>query len=113
MPIYEYRCNACKALSSFFTRSISQPPDPVCGSCASRDMARAISSFAYHKTIQQVHEESGPPPGHPSFDYYKDPRNIGRYVEDTFRKSNMEIPKSVQETIDAAREGTMPKELDL
>ena len=88
MPIYEYRCRACGKRSSFFTRSVGDSLDPVCSHCKSSDMHRAISSFAYHKSTKTIHQEYGPLPasGVPSLDYYKDPRNVGRYVEEAFQK---------------------------
>ena len=113
MPIYEYRCLGCGKLSSVFIRSVNDKTAPVCDHCQGSDVQRVISSFAHHKSLKAVHEQSGPPPGHPSLDYYRDPRNIGRHVEDSFRKQGMEVPESVQETIQAAREGELPKGLDL
>jgi len=78
-------------------------------------MQRAISSVAYHKSLKSIHEDYGSPPapGAPSQDYYKDPRNVGRYVEESFHKYGIEMPQSVRDTIDAAREGTLPEGLDL
>lgn len=113
MPLYDYRCNNCGRTTTVFTRSISQRVEPRCPHCGGTDMARLVSRFAYHKTIQQVHEESGPPSPFPSLDYYKDPRNIGRFVEETFQKHGVELPESIKESIRAAREGELPKELDL
>ena len=113
MPIYEYRCAACQGISSFFTRSINDPVEPVCSHCGGREMRRAISSFAHHKSLKSIHEESGPPPPNPTLDYYKDPRNVGRYVEESFQRYGMEMPKSVKENIEAAREGELPKGLEL
>lgn len=113
MPIYEYRCGHCGRVSSFFTRAISQPLQPECRHCQSRDMQRRISTVAVGKTARSVHERypssSG---GHPS-DYYSDPRNIGRHVEESFARHGMEMPDSVRETIEAAREGELPKGVDL
>ena len=43
----------------------------------------------------------------------KDPRNIGRGVEDAYSKFGREIPQSVRENIDAARSGKAPKGLEL
>jgi hypothetical protein len=45
--------------------------------------------------------------------YYEDPRNIGRNVEEAFQRYDMTMPSGVQETIDAAREGALPGDLDL
>jgi hypothetical protein len=45
----------------------------------------------------------------PSPDYYKDPRNIGRWVEKKFQDMNMELPSEIQQKIQAAREGELPE----
>ena len=108
MPIYEYRCRACGRKSSFFTRTVSQPVNAVCPSCASRDMVRLIGAVAYHKSMATVHEQSGEPSMHNSPDYYKDPRNIGRWAEKRFSEMGMDMPDSIKEKIQAAREGELP-----
>ena len=114
MPIYEYLCGACGEKSSFFTRSIGASLEPSCSYCDSGDMTRAVSTFAYHKSLQAIHEASRPPaPGAPSLDYYSDPRNIGRNVEETFRRHDVDMPDSVRDRIDAARSGEVPDGLDL
>ncbi len=112
MPIYEYRCGSCGQLSSFFTRSISTPLEPICSQCNSPDMQRRMSSFAMGKTTQSVHAgfPSAVDPASP--DYYSDPRNIGRHVEEGFQRYGIEMPKGVRDTIEAAREGDLPKGLD-
>ena len=71
-------------------------------------MARLIGSFAYHKSVQTIHEESGPPTMHPGNDYYKDPRNIGRWAEKRFAEMGEEMPDSIKTMVQAAREGEMP-----
>ena len=112
MPIYEYRCGHCGRVSSFFTRSISQSLEPQCRHCQSRDMHRRISTVAVGKTARSVHEKF--PSGHGALspDYYSDPRNIGRHVEESFARYGMEMPDSVRESIESAREGDLPKGLD-
>jgi hypothetical protein len=69
-----------------------------------------MSSFAMGKTTQSVHERTPANPNSP--DYYSDPRNIGRHVEESFQRYGMDVPESVRDTINAAREGEMPKGLD-
>ena len=112
MPIYEYRCQGCGKVSSFFTRSIGSPVEPVCRHCQSRDVVRRMSSFAMGKTVQSVHENSPTGAGAPPLGYYNDPRNIGRHVEESFSRFGVEMPQSVRDTIQAAREGELPKGLD-
>jgi len=78
-----------------------------------------ISSFAYHKSEQTRVEEAGPPQAYGSPDYYKDPRNIGRWAEHRLKELGMDMHSEeywntfseVREMIDAAREGEMPPPL--
>jgi hypothetical protein len=72
-----------------------------------------LSSFAHHRSLSTIHGETGPHAADASLDAYKDPRNIGRYVEESFRGMGVEMPNEAREAIDAAREGVVPKELDL
>ena len=113
MPIYEYRCGDCQQVSSFFTRSINAEVDPVCSHCQGRDMQRRMSSFAMGKTVQSVHEQFPALGGGSALDYYSDPRNIGRNVEESFQRHGLDMPDSVRDNIAAAREGTLPKDLDI
>ena len=112
MPIYEYRCRSCGEISSFFTKSIGTPVEAVCAHCQSRDMQRRMSPFATGKSVQSVQADHPAGIGTPAPDYYKDPRNIGRHVEESFSRHGIEVPQSVRKTIDAAREGKLPKGLD-
>ena len=111
MPIYEFSCPSCCKKTSFFVKTASSPFEPKCPVCGSADLVRVISSFAHHKSIETIHEESGEPGMFPSQDYYKDPRNIGRTVEERFQKMGMEMPAELQQKIQAAREGDLPEPL--
>ena len=79
--------------------------------CGSTEVVRSVSSFAYHKSMQAIHEESGEPTMFSNPDYYKDPRNIGRWTEKRFNDMGMEMPSEIQEEIQAAREGELPESL--
>ncbi len=111
MPIYEYRCQQCRAVESVFVRSISNHAAPACSACDAGVMERRMSTFAMGKTVAQVHEAS--PVGSRSQEYYNDPRNIGRHVEESFAKHGVDMPDSVRQSIDSARSGEAPKGLDL
>ncbi len=113
MPIYEYRCGSCGQLSSFFTRSIGTPLKAICSHCNSQDMQQRMSSFAMGKSTQSVHESFPSAAGPASPDYYSDPRNIGRNVVEGFQRYGIDMPKVVRDTIDAAREGDLPKGLNV
>jgi putative FmdB family regulatory protein len=109
MPIYEYRCKECGRLTSVFTRTVSSPVQAVCGSCGGSELERAPSKFAYHRTEQQILEQYGVPEPGAGPDAYKDPRQIGRWVEKRFDEMGMELPAEARQMIDAAREGDFPE----
>ena len=113
MPIYEYRCQDCGRVTSFFVRAIGVEVAAVCAHCGGGAMARRMSAFATGKTAASVHEQFAPGSEHRSPDYYRDPRNIGRNVEAAFQKYGMAMPPAVRDNIDAARQGESPKGLDL
>ena len=109
MPIYEFRCQDCHQRSSFLIKNVTHSLTPVCRACGSSKLVRLVSSFAYHKSLQTIHEEAGEPQMFPGPDYYKDPRNIGRWAEKRFDEMGVEMPASAQEMIQAAREGELPE----
>ena len=47
MPIYEYRCQQCREISSFFLKTYGADPESGCKHCQSADLQRIISSVAY------------------------------------------------------------------
>jgi putative FmdB family regulatory protein len=110
MPIYEYFCPACQKKSSFLLRSGSAPLQPKCNYCGNTNLTRTISTFAYHRSPGNAQQQSGEP-DHPGRDYYKDPRNIGRWVEKKFQDMGMELPDQLKQKIEAAREGILPEPL--
>jgi len=111
MPIYEFICQNCYGKLSLLIRDTSGPIVPKCSSCGSANVSRIISGFAYHKSMKTVWEESGEPTMHPGDDYYRDPRNIGRWVERKFQDMGQGMPSQIQEKIQAAREGVLPEPL--
>jgi hypothetical protein len=66
-------------------------------------MQRVISTVTFRTT-------SG---GSRGSDYFSDPSNIGRNVEESFGKYGVDMPESVRRSIDDARRGKMPDGLEL
>ncbi len=50
MPIYEYRCQDCRHVSSLLTYSWSSSSDPQCKRCGSAKLTKLISSFSVHRS---------------------------------------------------------------
>lgn len=113
MPIYEYRCEDCSRVSSLFVRSLRASFEPRCEHCGSARVERKMSAVARLKTDADVQAEYGTPgiDGRPE-DGYRDPRQIGRWVERRFQEYGMEVPPETRELIDAAREGELPGPLE-
>lgn len=108
MPIYELRCQACGRLTSVFTRSVNAPFEERCKHCASTDVRHAPARVAYHRSAQTVLEQYGTPDPGSGPDAYRDPRQIGRWVEKRFDDMGLELPQEARTMIDAAREGEFP-----
>jgi putative FmdB family regulatory protein len=104
MPLYDYRCTACGAVTTVFTRSFSDSVDPVCQSCGRREMSRMLSTFA-HLGRKAPGSSSG-------MDEYSDARSIGQHVEERLHRMGVDMPPEAREAIDAARGGAMPAGLD-
>lgn len=111
MPIYEFLCSSCRSKSSFLVKSINQPFAPSCPTCGGKNLQRTISSFAYHKSLKTIQEESGEPATSLSSDYYKDPRNIGRWTEKKFQEMGIEMPSHLKEMVASTREGELPESM--
>ena len=109
MPIYEFLCQKCHTRSSILVKNIAEPLAPRCTACDSNDLVRVITSFSHHKSTKTIWEESGEPQRVSGPDYYKDPRNIGRWTEKRFKELGMDMPDQIQEQIQAAREGELPE----
>ncbi|MGB6838502.1 MAG: zinc ribbon domain-containing protein [Dehalococcoidia bacterium] len=107
MPIYEFKCADCGRLSSIFTKSVGKEFEATCQHCGGRNLSRAVSRFAYHRSEQAVLGQYGAEPKR--VEDYKDPRQIGRWTERKFKEYGLELPEKAREMIDAAREGELPE----
>ncbi len=50
MPIYEYRCQSCHLVSSFFFKAASAATDVTCEHCGDAGVERIMSAFAQGRT---------------------------------------------------------------
>jgi putative FmdB family regulatory protein len=109
MPIYEFTCQGCRKLTSVFVRSVNSEVTATCSHCGGTDLKRAISRVSIGRTESQILEQYGTPQPGQGPDAYKDPRQIGRWVEQRFDQMGMELPAEARQMIDAAREGEFPE----
>jgi putative FmdB family regulatory protein len=107
MPIYEFKCRDCDRLTSIFVRTPGAEHEAACHHCGSHNLSRLISGFSYHKSEQTILQEYGAEPKR--LEDYRDPRQIGRWVERRFDEMGEELPEHTRKMIDSAREGEMPE----
>ena len=108
MPIYEFVCQDCSKLTSVFVRTVNSEVSATCQTCGSANLKRAVSRVSIGRTDSQIMEQYGMPDAGGGPDAYKDPRQIGRWVEKRFDDMGMELPAEARQMIDAAREGEFP-----
>jgi putative FmdB family regulatory protein len=109
MPIYEFVCEDCGRLTSVFVRSVSGDVSATCDHCGGSKTKRAVSRVSLGRTEQQIMDQYGVPDPAQGADAYKDPRQIGRWVEKRFDEMGMELPSEARKMIDAARQGEFPE----
>ena len=71
MPIYEYECLACGALSSHIVMGARRSARPTCSNCESKRTRRVMSSFAVHAS-EGARLDSFDPRGPRDDAFYKD-----------------------------------------
>lgn len=100
MPIYEFRCADCQAITSHFTRKREIESPPACEKCGSTNTAKMMSTFA--TSIAGTPNYDGDRPFQ-----FRDRSTIGQSMEQRFEQYGMDVPKKARELIDAARKGDM------
>jgi putative FmdB family regulatory protein len=110
VPIYEFLCHQCNVRFSVLVRNWAESADTRCPGCGG-DVERVMSTFAYHRSIKDIQEEAGEPALLSRPDFYKDPRNVGRWTEKKFKEMGLDVPTEIKEEIKAAREGELPDSL--
>lgn len=111
MPIYEFHCPRCGGKVSILVKSVGASSTRQCPACGNNDLKRLITAFTYHRPAESVREFSGEPDTSLGPEYYRDPRHIGRWVENKFKRMEADLPGQIKEQIRAAREGELPDSL--
>jgi len=90
MPIYEYECQKCQAVSGFLVRKKEDESKLSCIKCGSKKMSKVISRVTYHRSESDRLNEFNPrkPQGE---EFYKDSRNIGLWAKKRAKELDFEL----------------------
>jgi putative FmdB family regulatory protein len=109
VPIYEFRCNACRRRTSLFTRTIGAPATATCEHCGSADLFRLMSRVAVHRS------------GDDSFDGLdesslgdvdeNDPRSMARWVRKMSRQMGEPLDSDMEADLERMEAGEMPEDM--
>lgn len=83
MPIYEYRCHACRRRVSIFFRSFSTVAEPTCPTCGGTELTRVVSRVNVLRSSPTTPDtdEVGPDPSAMFGDIDEnDPRAVARWA---------------------------------
>ncbi len=59
MPLYEFVCASCKTRTEVFARSVTTALAPSCRRCGGRELRRAVSRFAFHRSESEIYGDMG------------------------------------------------------
>ncbi len=80
MPIYEYRCDKCRRVSSVLTTRISAKVEAICDHCGSKKMSRLMSRFAMPRSEESRLESLADPAKMGDVDE-NDPKSLARMMK--------------------------------
>ena len=105
MPIYEYRCEDCGRVSSFYVRTMREPLQPRCKRCEGEKMTRLISRVARVRSEESRLESLADPSNLGGLDE-NDPAGMARWM----KWMGKELGEDMDGDIDAMVEEAMEEE---
>jgi putative FmdB family regulatory protein len=117
MPIYEYECHSCKAISGFLILNREQPFTPMCKRCGGRELFRVLSRVNVRLSEETRLERLADPARLGGLDE-NDPKGMARFMKEMAAASGEdlgadEIDQMMDEAADAGGEaGTADTGLD-
>jgi putative FmdB family regulatory protein len=112
MPIYEYRCQECRQVSSFLILNLREPFTPVCRKCGSQGMERLLSRVHVRLSEDTRLERLADPAAWAGMDE-NDPKSVARMLKKMGQEMGEDFPGEVDQLVEEAMEsgaGEIPGE---
>lgn len=112
MPIYEYRCAACRRRSSLFYQSFSvaERAEPHCEHCGSADVSRLVSRVAVLKSEESRLDDLAGDADLGGVDE-NDPKSIARWARRMGEQLGDDVGDDFREMVDQLEAGEMPDDM--
>ena len=112
MPIFEYECRDCQAVSTFLILKGGDESRAACKGCGSRNLSKIISRVTYHRSEADrlAGFDSRKPQGE---EFYKDSRNIGLWARKRAKELGADLGPQFDEIVENARTGKILEKYDL
>ncbi len=104
MPIYEYECRKCRAVSGFLVLKKEDEKGIACLKCGGKEMSRVISRVTYHRSESDRLNEFDTR-RQPGDEFYKDSRNIGLWAKKRAKELGADLGDKFDEVVENARTG--------
>jgi putative FmdB family regulatory protein len=106
LPIYEYRCHACRKRTSVFVRTFGAPEDATCEHCGSTETSRLISRVA---VLRSESDEFGSLDESSIADVDEnDPSSMARWVRKMSRQMGEPLDAEMEADLERMEAGQMP-----
>jgi len=104
MPIYEYECQQCQAISGFLILKKEDADKVACLKCGSKKMAKVISRVAYHRSENDRLAEFDTRQSQGE-EFYRDSRNVGLWAKKRAKELGADLGPKFDEIVESARTG--------
>ncbi len=110
MPLYEYRCHACRRRVTLL-RSYSDTSEPSCPACNSDDLTRLISRVSVVRSEESRLDSLADPSSLAGLDE-NDPRGIARWMRKMSAEMGEDMGPEFDEMVDRLEAGESPEEIE-
>lgn len=110
MPLYEYRCNACRRRVTLL-RSFSDTSTPCCPRCESEDLTRLISRVSVLRSEESRLDSLVDPSSLGDLDE-SDPRSIARWMRKMSDETGEDMGPEFDEMVGRLEAGESPEDIE-